>query len=180
MDQSLETTVEGIVQSILFEGEDTDYKVLKLAPEGGGEAVVVLGHDVLDERYLAGTQELSTLDTVISLDLQQSALHRVAHVVFPTLHAAEKHGTLTNFAGRVQRVQPVVEPAWEAHAEGEVLAQLGAALGLAGFDGSYDPVEVSRELARSEPAFAGIDLDSVGRGGRVLAETTPAPRAEGA
>jgi NADH-quinone oxidoreductase subunit G len=142
---------------------------------GGVEAVVVLGHDILDERYLGGIQELSNLDTVIVLDLHQSELHRVGHVVFPTRHPAEKHGTLTNSAGRVQRVQPVVEPAWEAHAEGEVLAQLGAALQLAGFDRPYDPGEVLRDLARSQPAFAGIELDSVGRGGRVLAEA-PAPR----
>jgi NADH-quinone oxidoreductase subunit G len=146
---------------------------------GGVEAVVVLGHDILDERYLGGTRELSSLDTVIVLDLRQSELHHVAHVVFPTRHTAEKRGTLTNFAGRVQRVQPVVEPAWGAHAEGEVLAKLGAAMKLAGFDGSYDPGEVSRDLARTQPAFAGIDLDSVGRGGRVLAGTEPAPRAKG-
>jgi len=144
---------------------------------GGVEAVVMLGHDILDESYLGGTQELASLDTVIVLDLRQSELHHVAHVVFPTRHTAEKRGTLTNFAGRVQRVQPVVEPAWEAHAEGEVLAQLGAALELAGFDRPYDPGDVLRDLARAQPAFAGIALDSVGRGGRVLAEA-PAPRAK--
>ena len=49
------------------------------------------------------------------------------------------------------------------------LARLGAALGLAGFDGSYDPRVVSRELAGARQAFAGIELDSVGRDGRVLA-----------
>ena len=144
---------------------------------GGVEAVVVLGHDILDERYLGGTRELSSLDTVIVLDLRQSEFHHVAHVVFPTRHTAEKRGTLTNFAGRVQRVQPVVEPAWEAHDEGEVLARLGAALELAGFDRPYDPGDVLRDLARTQPAFAGIDLDSIGRGGRVLAEA-PAPRAK--
>jgi NADH-quinone oxidoreductase subunit G len=138
---------------------------------GGIEAVVVVGHDILDERYLGNPEDLSALDTVIVLDRHQSALQRVAHVVFPTLHAAEKRGTLTNSAGRVQRVQPVVEPAWEAHAEGEVLSRLGAALGFADFGGQWEPLEVSRELASAQPAFAGIDLDSVGPGGRVLATT---------
>jgi NADH-quinone oxidoreductase subunit G len=144
---------------------------------GGVEAVVLLGHDVLDERHLGGTSELAGLDTVIALDLHQSALHRVAHVIFPTRHAAEKRGTLTNFAGRVQRVQPLVEPAWDARAEGEILTRLGAALGLEGFDGIWDPYDASRELARSRPAFVGIDLHSVGRGGRPLADPSP-PRDE--
>jgi NADH-quinone oxidoreductase subunit G len=147
---------------------------------GGVDAVVVLGHDILDERYFGGTRELSSLDTVIVLDLRQSELHRVAHVLFPIRHAAEKRGTLTNFAGRVQRVQPVVEPAWEARTEGEILAQIGAALGLEGFDGSHDAGDVSRELARTRPAFAGVDLESVGSAGRVLAETAPASRSEDA
>jgi NADH-quinone oxidoreductase subunit G len=147
---------------------------------GGVEAVVVLGHDILDERYLGGDRDLATLDTVIALDLHQSELQRVAHVVFPTLHAAEKHGTLTNFAGRVQRVAPVVTPAWEARAEGEVLARIGAALGLEGFDGSYDPRATSRELAQREPAFAGAHLGAVGRGGQVPSEAAPPPEPEGA
>jgi NADH-quinone oxidoreductase subunit G len=145
---------------------------------GGIEAVVVLGHDILDERYLKGPEELSALDTVIVLDLHQSALQRVAHVVFPTRHAAEKSGTLTNSARRVQRVRPVVEPAWEAHSEGEILSRLGAALGFAGFGGHRDPREVSRELASAQPEFAGVDLDSVGPGGRVLAEASSASGGE--
>jgi hypothetical protein len=35
----------------------------------------------------------------------------------------------------VQPVEPAVEPGWEAFGEGEVLARLGAALGLPGFGG---------------------------------------------
>jgi hypothetical protein len=57
-----------------------------------------------------------------------------------------------------------------------VIAKLGAALGLEGFDGSYDARQVARDLAAANPAFAGIDLDSVGDEGRVLAD----PAASGA
>ena len=66
---------------------------------------------------------------------------------------------------------PAVETAWEAYAEGEVLAKLGAALGLEGFDGSYDVRQIARDLAASNSAFAGIDLDSVGDTGRPLADS---------
>jgi predicted molibdopterin-dependent oxidoreductase YjgC len=93
----------------------------------------------------------------------------VAHVLLPVRVAAEKHGTLTNHAGRVQRVRPAVEPAFEAYAEGWLLARLGAALGLPGWDGRFDAREVSKALSASVPAFAGIDLDSLGDGGRPLA-----------
>jgi hypothetical protein len=58
-----------------------------------------------------------------------------------------------------------------------VLAKLGAALGLEGFDGRYDVRQVARDLAASNSAFAGIDIDSVGDTGRSLADSA-APSAE--
>jgi len=144
---------------------------------GGLDAIIVMGHDLLDERYLDGAEGLATLDTVILLDIHQSALQRMAHAVFPTRHAAEKFGTLTNSAGRVQRVRPAVEPAWDAASEGEVLVQLGAALDLPGFDGPYDPLAVSRELADAEPVFMGTDWQSLGPHGGNSAVASP-PAAE--
>ncbi len=135
---------------------------------GGVRALVVLGHDVLHEQFLGGLDALANLDTVIVLDSHVSALERVAHVVLPTRVPCEKLGTLTNHAGRVQRVQPAVEPLWEARSEGEIVARLGAALALPGFDGRFDAREISRTLAESVPAFAGCDWDGVGPGGRSL------------
>jgi NADH-quinone oxidoreductase subunit G len=136
---------------------------------GGALGLIVLGHDLLDPRYLGGVEELARLDTLIVIDSHVSELQRVAHVLLPCRVAAEKWGTLTNAGGRVQRVRPAVEPAFEAFAEGELLTRLGAALGLAGFGAPYDPHAVSRELAAALPAFAGVDLDSVGDAGLPLA-----------
>jgi len=137
----------------------------------GGEAAaaVVMGHDLLDEAHLGGADALGGLQALIVLDTHQSALQGVAHVSFPVRHAAEKLGTLTTHAGRVQRVRPALEPAWEAWTEGEVIAKLGAALGLEGFDGCYDVHSVSKLLAEANPAFAGVHLGSVGDQGRPLA-----------
>ena len=92
-------------------------------------------------------------------------------MVVPVRHAAEKLGSFVNAARRVQKVVPAVESAWETYADGEVLAKLGAALGLDGFDGSYDAKQVARDLAAANPAFAGIDLDSIGDTGRTLADS---------
>jgi NADH-quinone oxidoreductase subunit G len=142
--------------------------VLERIRGGGIDAVIVLGHDLLDEAFLGDTAALANLDTVILLDTNHSDLERVAHVVFPTRHAAEKSGTLTNHAGRVQRIEQAVEPNFESYADGEVLCALGAALGLEGFDGSYDPSAVSKEMASAVPAFEGLDLDSLGPEGADL------------
>lgn len=106
-------------------------------------------------------ETLRGLDVVLLADSHRSELERVAQVVFATRVVAEKHGTLTNHAGRVQRVVPAVEPSFDAHAEGEIMWRLGRALGLPGFDGAWDLQAVSKALAETVPAFAGIDLASV-------------------
>jgi NADH-quinone oxidoreductase subunit G len=137
---------------------------------GGLDGLIVLGHDLLHEQLLGGTDALSRLDTVIVLDTHVSALEHVAHVMLPTRVAAEQHGTLTNAQGRVQRVWPAVEPGWEALPEGEALQALGRAMGLPGFDAPYDVRELSKALAASVPGFAGCDLDSLGPGGTPLGD----------
>jgi NADH-quinone oxidoreductase subunit G len=135
---------------------------------GAVRALIVLGHDAL--ALLGGEAALAKLDCVILLDTHHSPLERAAHVVFPARVAAEKHGTLTNFAGRVQRISPAVEPAFDAWSEGDVLVRLGHALALPGFAPgvAWNAREVSKLLGESVAAFAGCDYDAVGDEGRPL------------
>ena len=147
-------------------GDPSD--VLDRIRGGQAAAAVVLGHDLLDPSFLGATDVLAGLDTLIVLDTHQSSLDRVADVLIPVRHPAEKNATLTNSAGRVQRVQPAVEPAWEAWTDGEVIAKLGALLDLDGFDGSWEPREVSKALSQELPAFAGVHLGGVGDQGLSL------------
>jgi NADH-quinone oxidoreductase subunit G len=142
--------------------------VVERIREGLVDAVVVLGHDVVHRDFLGETAALDRLETIVVLDSHVSPIERAAHVILPTRVPAEKLGTLTNSAGRVQRVEPAVEPVWEALSEGEAIARLGAALGLEGFAGVWDARAVSAALASSVPAFAGCDVESVGPGGRPL------------
>jgi NADH-quinone oxidoreductase subunit G len=135
---------------------------------GALRALIVLGDDALS--VLGGEAALAKLECVILLATHHSPLERAADVVFPARVAAEKLGTLTNHAGRVQRVIPAVEPAFEAYAEGEILWRLGQALGLPGFapGRAYDALEVSKLLGEALPAFAGCDASAVGDEGRPL------------
>jgi NADH-quinone oxidoreductase subunit G len=142
--------------------------VLDRIAGGGARVLIALGHDILDPAFGAEEAVFRGLDTLILLDTHHSALERVAHVVLPARVAAEKLGTLTNHAGRVQRVEPAVEPAHLAYAEGETLARLARVLGLSLFEGPWDPRTVSRAIGAAVPAFAGIHVDSVGLGGLPL------------
>ena len=67
-------------------------------------------------------------------------------------------------------MQPAIEPMADARSEGEVFAAIGAALGLPGFDGRFDPHEVSKAMAESVTAFANASLDAVGDGGVPLSK----------
>ena len=135
--------------------------VLERIRGGGARVLIALGHDVLGAGLVEDPELFARLDTVILLDTHHSALERVAHVIFPARHAAEKLGSLTNHAGRVQRVEPGVEPPFEAYAEGEVLARIGFALGLPGFDEPWDPRGASKALSESVPAFLGRFVDAL-------------------
>lgn len=144
--------------------------VVERIRQGAVDVLLVLGHDVLAPAFLGGEEPLASLPCVIAIDSHVSALERVAHVLLPARHAAEKLGTLTNHAGRVQRVLPAVEPPFEALAEGEWLQRIGMRLGLPGFQEKWDPRQVSRALGDAFPAFAGIDVDTVGAEGLPLHE----------
>jgi len=54
-----------------------------------------------------------------------------------------------------------------------VIQALGRALGLDGFDAVYDVRAVSMALGRRVPAFAGIDIDTVGDQGLPLRRSQP-------
>ena len=152
---------------------------------GSLKGLIALGHDVLDAAYLGDSSALAGLEALVVIDSHRSELERAAHVVLPARVPAEKYGTLVNCDGRVQRVVPAVEPAFEALDEGEWLARLGAALQLPGFasGASYDARAVSRELANSVAGFSGCDWDGVGDAGRPQGGAdvaARAPAAEGA
>lgn len=142
-------------------------KVVERVRGGGIDGLIVLGHELLTA---LDAEALSKLDTVIVLDTHRSPLERVAHVVLPVRHALEQCGTLTNHAGRVQKIEAAVEPAWEAYTDGETLVRLGAWLGLDAFREPYDASKVSQQLETSNKAFAGRNLDSVGEHGLLLAK----------
>lgn len=136
-------------------GFDDVAGLLARARGGAVEALIVMGHDVLAPPYQeAGLAALGGIDTVVLLDTHRSHLESLAHVVLPARVAAEKHGTLTNVDGRVQRVQPAVEPAFEARAEGELLWLLAQALGLAGFEEEWDARAIAKQMTDAVPALA--------------------------
>jgi NADH-quinone oxidoreductase subunit G len=97
-----------------------------------------------------------------------------AHVVLPAAVWAEVDGSFTNYQRRVQRIRRAVAapgeaaPRWEM--AGGLMRRMGAPFA------ATSARELLVELARSVPAFQGLDMRALGETGRVLPADGPAPQ----
>ena len=66
--------------------------VVDAIASGRVKALISLGHDILAAGYLDDVSALAELELVVVIDLRQSRLQRVAHVVIPSLHVALTEG----------------------------------------------------------------------------------------
>ena len=149
-------------------------EMLIAATEGRLAALLVFEEDVVTalsgERAVA--ESLKKLELLVVHDLFLTATAKLAHVVLPGLSFYEKEGTFTNFARRVQRLQPALEPFGRAIPLVEILQRLACQLELPLMEGNTDAVW--NELARSVSVCADVTYESIGELGTPLAETTAA------
>lgn len=136
---------------------------------GGLDALIVIGHDLLEPGLLADPGWLGRLDTLILIDDVQSALVRHAHVVIPSLCLYEERGSVTNVDGRVQRIEAATQPDFPAWSTGAIVRALGLRLELPGYDAPFDPAVESARIGASVPDFAGRGLTDIGTQGLPLA-----------
>ncbi|MDD5558754.1 molybdopterin-dependent oxidoreductase [Candidatus Methylomirabilis sp.] len=143
-------------------------EMLHAATEGRLAALLVFEEDLVTalSGELAVAESLKKLELLVAHDLFLTATVKLAHVVLPGLSFYEKEGTFTNVAGRVQRLQPALEPFGHAIPLVEILQRLACQLELPLMEGNTEAVW--NELARSVSAYAGITYESVGEFGTPL------------
>ena len=109
---------------------------------------------------------LDRIECLIVQDVVPSPLLERAHVVLPSATFAEKDGTFTNFAGRVQRLHAAIELPEGQPSDGEIFTRLLAQLteGVPPFD----PSAVLKEIAGAVPAYSGLSFERVGSLGHAL------------
>jgi NADH-quinone oxidoreductase subunit G len=129
---------------------------------GRAALALVLGHQMPLEAF-------AEVGAIVLIDTHDSELARRSGVVLPARAFAEREGTFVNHAGRVQRFRAVVEPRFEAWAEGELLARIATAAGMPGFEGGFDVRAVSERMADRVPAFKNAHFGTVGEHGLPLA-----------
>jgi NADH-quinone oxidoreductase subunit G len=164
----------GVRELGLVKGDDDGLGELLSACESGEiTALYICGDDLLDavapERL---TAILAKIELLIVQDLKLRPQFARATIALPTTTFAEKDGTFTNHAGRVQRIRRALEspPGWIG--DGEIFTTVLNL--LSSRRDRFELGEVWAAMTRDGNAFAGLKLDEIGPRGAALA--TPAGR----
>jgi NADH-quinone oxidoreductase subunit G len=146
--------------------------ILEACRAGRVKALVLQGPELL--RLEGAADALARVPFVVVMATHDGPGLERAHVVLPAAAWAEVDGTFTNYQRRVQRIKRAVAapgeatPRWEMAAG--LLRRMGAPLA------ATSARELLLELARTVPAFKGLDMRLVGETGRLLPSDGPAPQ----
>jgi NADH-quinone oxidoreductase subunit G len=139
-------------------------RAVQAIAEGKVRALLVFGNVLADLAEGETGKLLSNVPFVAHAGTNDGPVSRAAHAVLPSASFAERGGTFTNHAGRVQRFQPGFPPRGKAKNDIEILAGLANRLGA---DWTFaGEAAVFQALSSSEAAFAGMSYESLGGPGQ--------------
>jgi len=168
--------------------------ILKKMREGEIKAAYVVEDNIATDPAIAAV--LPRLDFLVVHATNENETTRLADLVLPAASFAERHGTFTNFEGRVQRIRPSVTTLDQDRAsDGLAMSRLDrfgtsfdrwgrgtkldarpswkiitAIASVMGFKYRYTQAEdVFAELASTVDAFKGMTYRSIGNHGSLLA-----------
>ncbi len=158
----------GVREMHLVDGPDDGLGELVRAAEAGElKGLYVCSADMLEQLAPERLETiLRPLELLIVHALRSDSRLAGATVVFPSTTFAEKDGSFTNHAGRLQRIFKAIDtpPGWLC--DGEIFTRL---LGTVGEEARTFNLEAVWELMRREiPAFAGLSLQTLGADGAML------------
>jgi len=107
---------------------------------------------------------LAKVPFVVQVGTNEGPVSKAATAVLPSASVAERGGTFTNHAGRVQRFRSGFPARGKAKNPIEILVSLGNRLG-AGWNFAGEE-SVFRAIVETEAPFAGMTYDSIGMFGQ--------------
>ncbi len=143
----------------------TATEMTRAAMNGSLKAMYIMGENpVLSDPDINHTIEaLKKLEFLVVQDIFITETAELADIVLPAACFAEKDGTFTNTARRVQRVRKAVEPPGEAKEDSWIIAELSNRMG---YGMTSDPIEeVFWEAGKVWPAIAGISYSRIAKKG---------------
>jgi NADH-quinone oxidoreductase subunit G len=147
--------------------------MVRAAAEGSVKALIFLRGGSLDLFGEPAIVEraLRNAELLVVVDLLPSDLSGRAHWLLPGVSFAEKDGTFTNSAGRVQRIRKVLTLQGDTREDWRILQSLGQAMGLLSAP-DPNPERIFARLSERVPAFSGLSYASMGELGAPLAAAT--------
>ena len=187
---SLGASIVGLVADNKIDGID---HILKGILSGTIKVLYVLEDNIAADSKIA--EILTNLEMLIVHSSTKNETTKRADVVLSASTFAEKHGTYTNFNGRVQRVRPAVamieqerapdgmamsrwdkfaarNDSWgkgtkrDARSTWRIIAAVASAMGVKMKYASAE--EVFKEMAERVPAFKGLSYSKIGTHGAYL------------
>lgn len=122
------------------------------------KAMYIMGENpLLSEPHLHHVKEAcQALEFLMVQDIFMTETARLADVVLPAACWAEKDGTFTSTARRVNRVRKAVDPPGEAWDDWRIIGALGAAMGFKNQFSYPDAAAVFSEIAEVTPSYHGM------------------------
>jgi predicted molibdopterin-dependent oxidoreductase YjgC len=152
----------------LVSGDDDGLNQLLDACEKGEiKGLYVCSDDFLELVDAARLSEiLPQMDLLIAHTLKFHPMLTKAAVIFPTTTFAEKEGTFTNHAGRVQRIRKVLEPPAGWLTDGEIFTEI--LNHLQSRQEHFDLPGIWESMARNGTPFGQLTFDRIDPNGALL------------
>ena len=132
---------------------------------GDVQAMYIMGENpMLSEPDIQHVEEsLKKLSFLVVQDIFLSETAKFADVVLPACSFAEKDGTFTNTARRVQLVRKAVLPPGNSRQDWQIICEVSSRLGYPMFYGSS--AEIMKEIAELTPIYGGISHERLNGNG---------------
>ncbi len=143
----------------------TATQMIPAALDGKIKALYIMGENpvITDPNTHHTVDSLKKLAFLVVQDIFLTETARLADVVLPSACFAEKDGTFSNTARKVQRVRKAVEPPGEARTDLSIIMEMSKRLG---YTMDYkSPEEVLIEFGQVWPNLAGITYERIEKAG---------------
>jgi NADH-quinone oxidoreductase subunit G len=134
-------------------------EMLEAAEAGDMKALLLIGADPVSDSPdpVLAQSALEQAEFVVAVDAFVTESSRHADIILPAAVWGEVDGSVTNLEGRVQRIRASVDPAGQARKLNGILNDIAHSMGI---DLGVSVVEhISKEIANTAPAYAGVTLD---------------------
>jgi len=142
-------------------------EITELMSRGRLRVVLALGENLLKVGF--AQRDLEKVPFIASLHILANASAELSDVVLPGSAYAEKHGSMINVTGRLQRLNKAVKSPGNAHDTWEILRDLIVACG--GSNGIHTIEDVFKRLSTEVPALNGLTFSKIGDQGVQVIET---------